>query len=154
MEHYLLRCCGELLLQVLEPGLVCQKFGVRLLLHWWRLCCSQPIRWRSPVPWRLTLKGGDDARLGEERSEVSTEADDRMRSETAEVALQGGAPLAHELVALDDMPLEDALVGPGRTGTKRPRCAAARRSARATTSRKRLRTRTTSSLPARVVVMR
>jgi hypothetical protein len=121
MEHYLLRCCGELLLQVLEPGLVCQKFGVRLLLHWWRLCCSQPIRWRSPVPWRLTLKGGDGARLGEERSEVSTEADDRMRSETAEVALQGGAPLAHELVALDDMPLEDALVGPGQRGRGVPR---------------------------------
>ena len=41
-------------------------------------------------------------------------ADDWVRSEAAEVALKRGTPLAHEVVALHDLPLEDALVGPGR----------------------------------------
>jgi hypothetical protein len=43
--------------------------------------------WLVPVPWWLTLKSGDGARLGEERSEVRTVADDRVHGEAAEVPL-------------------------------------------------------------------
>ena len=41
-------------------------------------------------------------------------ADDGVRGEAAEVALERSAPLAHEVVALQDLPLEDAFVRPGR----------------------------------------
>lgn len=41
-------------------------------------------------------------------------ADDGVRSKAAEVALERSAPLAHEVVALHDLPLQDALVGPSR----------------------------------------
>lgn len=38
-------------------------------------------------------------------------ADDGVRGEAAEVALERAAPLVHEVVALHDLPLDDALVG-------------------------------------------
>src|SRR5438105_3212505 len=115
-----------------------QEFCVGLLLHRWRLCCDQTIHYRllqtlkhpkqlppsfrrhrrsssircgRPVPRRLALKGGDGARLAEERAEVRAAANDGVGGEAAEVALERRAPLAHEVVALYDLPLEDALIG-------------------------------------------
>jgi len=44
--------------------------------------------------------------------EVGAAADDGVRGEAAEVALDRDAPLVHEVVPLHDLPLYDALVGP------------------------------------------
>lgn len=41
-------------------------------------------------------------------------ADDGVRGEAAEVALERDAPLVHEVVPLHDLALDDALVGPRR----------------------------------------
>jgi hypothetical protein len=46
--------------------------------------------------------------------EVRAAADDGVRSEAAEVALDRATALAHEVLPLHDLPLDDALVGPRR----------------------------------------
>lgn len=65
------------------------------------------------MPWRLALEGGDGAGLGKEGAEVRAAADDGVRGQPAEVALERGAALADEVVALHDLALDEALVGAG-----------------------------------------
>jgi len=60
------------------------------------------------------LEGRDGTRLREERTEIRALTNNRVRGKAAEVALERSAPLADEVVALYHLPLEDALVGPGR----------------------------------------
>lgn len=99
------------LLQVLEhPEEVPPTLGRR----WWSGSshgCGTGSTHRGAPPGRLTVGSGDAARLGEEGVEVGAAADDGVRGEAPEVSLERDAPLAHEVVPLHDLALDDALVG-------------------------------------------
>lgn len=103
---------GYCLLQVLEhPKKVPPTLRRR---HWSGSSHGRGTTHRRAPPGGLTVRSGDTARLGEEGVEDGAAADNGVRGEAAEVALDRDAPLVHEVVPLHDLPLDDALVGPCR----------------------------------------